>query len=109
MDKLQFLEEALGSLKESGLFNSIRTIDSAQGAWLQIDGRRVLNMCSNNYLGLANHPRLVAAAKEAIDHYGVGPAAVRSIAGTQTIHEELDAEVAKFKKVEAALTLQGGF
>lgn len=108
-DKMQFIDETLASLKEGGLFNHIRTIDSPQGAWLQIEGQRVLNMCSNNYLGLANHPRLVQAAKDAIDRYGVGPAAVRSIAGTQTIHDELDAEVAKFKKVEAALTLQGGF
>ena len=108
-DKMKFLDEGIASLKETGLFNHIRAIDSAQGAWLRIDGQRVLNMCSNNYLGLANHPRLVQAAKDAIDQYGVGPAAVRSIAGTQTIHEQLDAEVAKFKKVEAALTLQGGF
>ena len=108
-EKMQFIDETLASLQQNGLYNAIRTIESAQGSWLQIEGKRVLNMCSNNYLGLANHPRLVQAAKEAIDLYGVGPAAVRSIAGTQTIHEELDTEVAAFKKVEAALTLQGGF
>ena len=108
-EKMQFIDEAMAGLKENGLLNNIRTIESAQGAWIQIEGRRVLNMCSNNYLGLANHPRLVQAAKDAIDKYGVGPAAVRSIAGTQSIHDELDREVAKFKSVEAALTLQGGF
>ncbi|MCL2547787.1 MAG: glycine C-acetyltransferase [Symbiobacteriaceae bacterium] len=108
-EKMLFIDEALASLQESGLYNNIRAIESAQGAWLQIEGKKVLNMCSNNYLGLANHPRLVQAAKAAIDKYGVGPAAVRSIAGTQSIHEELDQEVAKFKHAEAALTLQGGF
>jgi len=99
----------MDELKATGLYNSIRTIESAQGAWTQVDGKKVLNLCSNNYLGLANHPRMVQAAKDAIDTYGVGPAAVRSIAGTQTIHVQLDEEVARFKKVEAALTLQGGF
>ena len=106
---MSFIDDALANLHESGLYNNIRVIESAQGAWLQIDGKRVLNMCSNNYLGLANHPRLVKAAKDAIDLYGVGPAAVRSIAGTQSIHEQLDNAVAKFKHAEAALTLQGGF
>lgn len=108
-EKMRFITEEMENLKASGLYNKIRIIESAQGAWIQVDGQKVLNLCSNNYLGLANHPKLVKAAKDAIDNYGVGPAAVRSIAGTQAIHVQLDEAVAEFKKVEAALTLQGGF
>lgn len=105
----RYLLERTEALKASGLYNNIKTIESAQGAWIQINGKRVLNMCANNYLGLANNPRMDKAAKDAIDKFGVGPGAVRSIAGTQSIHIQLDQEVAKFKHVEAALTLQGGF
>ena len=108
-DKLAFLETELNSLKEQGLFNTIRTIGSAQGAWITVDGKRVLNFCSNNYLGLADHPRLKAAARAAVEHYGVGPAAVRSIAGTLDLHVELERRLAAFKGVEAALFVQSGF
>ncbi|HEY4689523.1 MAG TPA: glycine C-acetyltransferase [Anaerolineae bacterium] len=108
-DKLAFLGTELNSLKEQGLFNTIRTIGGAQGAWITVDGKRVLNFCSNNYLGLANHPRLKAAAQTAIEQYGVGPAAVRSIAGTLDVHVELERRLAKFKGVEAALFVQSGF
>ena len=85
-DKLQWVQDEINALKEAGLYNRIRTLGSPQGAWLVVDGKRVLNFCSNNYLGLANHPRLVQAAKQAVDQYGVGPAAVRSIAGTMELH-----------------------
>ena len=74
-----------------------------------VDGKHVLNFCSNNYLGLANHPQLVAAAKEAVDEMGVGPAAVRTIAGTMDLHLELEQRLAAFKGVEAAITFQSGF
>lgn len=104
-----WVTEELKGLKDAGLYNNIRTIGSAQGAWLQVDGRRVLNFCSNNYLGLANHPRLIAAARDAMQHYGVGPAAVRSIAGTMGLHVELDKRMAAFKGVDAAITFQSGF
>jgi glycine C-acetyltransferase len=107
--KLAWIAQELENLRAQGLYNNIRTIDSPQGAWLTVDGRRVLNFCSNNYLGLANHPRLTAAAKAAIDEYGIGPAAVRSIAGTMTLHTELERRLAEFKGVEAALTFQSGF
>jgi glycine C-acetyltransferase len=76
---------------------------------LVVDGRRVLNFCSNNYLGLANHPRLVEKAKEAIDKYGVGPGAVRTIAGTMGLHLELEEKLAAFKGAEAAISFQSGF
>ncbi len=108
-NSLAFIEQAIAELKEQNLYNNIRTIESPQGAWVTIEGRKVLNMCSNNYLGLANHPALREAAKKAIDEYGVGPGAVRSIAGTMSVHEMLDKAVAEFKRVEAALTLQSGF
>jgi glycine C-acetyltransferase len=106
---LDWIQEEIQALKEAGFYNNIRTISSPQGAWLGIDGRRYLNFCSNNYLGLANHPRLVAAAKKAIDQYGVGPGAVRVISGTNDLHIELERRMAKFKGVEAAITLQSGF
>jgi glycine C-acetyltransferase len=109
MSKLSWISEELDGLKQSGLFNRIRTIESPQGAWLQVDGKRVLNFCSNNYLGLANHPAIVKAAKEGIDKMGVGPAAVRSIAGTMSPHIELEKRLAAFKGVEAAITFQSGF
>jgi glycine C-acetyltransferase len=108
-DKLAFIDKELADLKASGLYINIRTIDSPQGAWLTVDGKRALNFCSNNYLGLANHPRLRRAAVEAIEKYGVGPAAVRTIAGTMSLHLELEAKLADFKGVEAAIALQSGF
>ena len=106
---LQWLQDELQNLKDSGLYNRIRTLSSPQGAWLVVDGRRALNFCSNNYLGLANHPRLVAAAQKAVAAYGVGPAAVRSIAGTMDLHVQLEQRLAAFKRVEAAITFQSGF
>jgi len=108
-DKLAFIDEDMASLKEQGLLINIRTIESAQGAWLVVDGKRVLNFCSNNYLGLANDPRMKAAAKKAIDEFGVGPAAVRSIAGTISPHLEFERRIARFKGVEDALYVQSGF
>jgi glycine C-acetyltransferase len=96
-------------LKKSGLLTNIRTLSSPQGAWLVVDDKKVLNFCSNNYLGLANHPLLVESAKAAIDEFGVGPGAVRPIAGTMALHLELDRRLAAFKGVEAAITFQSGF
>jgi glycine C-acetyltransferase len=107
--KIAWINDEIASLKEQGLFTHIRTLGSPQGAWLEVDGKRVLNFSSNNYLGLANHPRLVAAAKKAMDGYGVGPAAVRTIAGTMDLHLELEDRLAAFKGVEAAVTFQSGF
>jgi len=109
MTKTDWISEEIANLRSAGLFTQIRTVSSAQGAWLVVDERRVLNFCSNNYLGLANHPRLVAAAKSAIDRYGVGPAAVRTIAGTMQLHLDLETRLAAFKGVEAAITFQSGF
>jgi glycine C-acetyltransferase len=108
-NKLAWLQEEIQDLKDAGLYNHIRTLSSPQGAWLEVDGKRVLNFCSNNYLGLADHPKIVAAAKQAADEYGVGPGAVRTIAGTMDLHKQLDRRLAEFKGVEAAITFQSGF
>jgi glycine C-acetyltransferase len=104
-----YLSRRLDYLKEEGLYNNIRTLESAQGAWVEINGKEVLNFSSNNYLGLANHKKTVKAAKEALDQNGIGPGAVRSIAGTMTLHEELEKKLADFKKVESTVTFQSGF
>jgi len=109
MAKVDFLAKEIDSLREQGLFNVIRTIDGPQGAWFVVDGKKVLNLCSNNYLGFANNPRLKEQAKKAIDKYGVGPGAVRTIAGTQTIHLELERKLAEFKHAPACIVLQAGF
>jgi glycine C-acetyltransferase len=108
MNKLAFIDEALADLREKGLYNTIRIVESSVGAWVTIEGKRVLNMCSNNYLGFANDPRLCEAAKRAIDQFGVGPGAVRSIAGTMSLHVELEECIARFKGTEAALSVQSG-
>jgi len=107
--KTDWIAQEIDGLKSQGLYNNIRTIGSPQGAWLTVDGKKVLNFCSNNYLGLANHPTLLGAAKKATDEMGIGPAAVRSIAGTMTLHVELEKRLAEFKGVEAAITFQSGF
>ena len=107
--KLVWIEEEINALKENGLFINLRTIDSPPGAWMTVDDKKVLNLCTNNYLGLADDERLKDAAKAAIDRFGAGPTAVRSIAGTLSIHQELERAVAEFKRVEDALYVQGGF
>jgi len=107
--KLDFIPQELASLKEQGLYINVRIVDSPQGAWINVDGRKVLNLCSNNYLGFANHDLLKRRAQKAIETLGVGPAAVRTIAGTLSIHRELESRMARFKGVEAALGFQSGF
>jgi len=109
MSKLDWVTREINSLKEQGLYNNIRTLGSPQGAWLTVDGKNVLNFCSNNYLGLANHPKLVEAAKEATKKFGVGPGAVRTIAGTMDLHVQLEQRLAKFKGAEDVITFQSGF
>ena len=104
-----WIQAEINALQAAGLYNVIRTIDSPMDAWVKIDGRSLLNFCANNYLGLANHPRIRAAAKRAIDTYGVGPGAVRTIAGTMTPHIELEQRLAEFKQAEACITFQSGF
>ena len=108
-DKLAFINEDLADLEAQGLRINFRTMESPAGAWMVVDGKKVLNFCTNNYLGFANDPRLKEAAKKAIDDWGVGPAAVRTIAGSQQLHLDLERRLAKFKGVEAAMYVQSGF
>ncbi len=108
-DALTWIETELAELAAKGLGANIRTIDSPMDGWVTIDGRRVLNFCANNYLGLASHPRVRAAASRAIDDFGVGPGAVRTIAGTTTLHLELERRLAEFKHADACITFQSGF
>ena len=86
-----------------------KVVESAQGAWIIVNGKRVLNLCSNNYLGLAGDPKIGQAAIGAIKKYGVGPGAVRALSGNSILHEELETRLAKFKHTEAALVVQGGY
>ncbi|MDX1415880.1 MAG: glycine C-acetyltransferase [Candidatus Promineifilaceae bacterium] len=107
--KLNWIQDELDNLKEQGLFNTIRTIESPMDAWVTIEGRQLLNFCANNYLGLANDSRIRKAAKDAIEAFGVGPGAVRTIAGTMSLHIALEARLASFKGAEACITFQSGF
>lgn len=107
--KLNWIMEEISKLKEGGRLTNVRIIESAMGAKIKVDGRWVLNFCSNNYLGLANHPKLIKAAKSSMDKFGIGPTAVRTIAGTTILHKKLEKELTKFKKTEDVITFQSGF
>lgn len=106
---MDWIKKEVQNLKGQNLFNNILTLESSIGPTVKINGKTLLNFCSNNYLGLADHPKLREAAISAINKYGVGPAAVRTIAGTTVLHKELEEKLAKFKKAEAVITLQSGF
>src|SRR4051812_23331562 len=90
------LQKELQEIKDAGLFKQERIIESEQGPEITVNGRTVLNFCANNYLGLSSHPKVVAAAKAAVDHRGYGMSSVRFICGTQDIHKELEEKIAKF-------------
>jgi glycine C-acetyltransferase len=104
-----FVQTQLESLRNQGLYRSLRRVEGDQGPTLLIDGREVIDFCSNNYLGLANHPALREAAKAAIDRYGCGSGASRLISGNMTLHEELESKIAQLKGTEAALVFNSGF
>ncbi|MFW8053559.1 glycine C-acetyltransferase [Vagococcus fluvialis] len=104
-----FLDEGLNDLKEKGLYSTIDTLDGANGPEIMIDGKKKINLASNNYLGFATHPELIQAANDATEEYGVGAGAVRTINGTLAIHRELEERIAKFKGTEAAIAFQSGF
>ncbi|HVB64602.1 MAG TPA: glycine C-acetyltransferase [Nitrolancea sp.] len=104
-----FLNADIDQLKEQGLYRPLRIIGSANRPVFTVDGKEVINLSSNNYLGLTTHPKLIAAAVQATEWYGVGSGAVRTIAGTMTLHEELERRLAGFKHTEASLTFQSGF
>jgi len=108
-DPLQFLEDEVAALKERHLYRPLRIMSSAQGPIVSIDERRLISLSSNDYLGLTHHPRVCDAAVAAVREFGAGSGAVRTIAGTMSMHEALEAELAAFKEVPAVLTFQSGF
>src|SRR2546428_5887321 len=110
MDKLQqYLNNELDALRAKGVFNRPRVLETEQKATVIIDGHEVITLSSNNYLGLTVHPRLREAAIKAIEKYGVGSGSVRTIAGTMSLHVELEEKLARFKHTEASLTFQSGY
>jgi glycine C-acetyltransferase len=106
---MAFLEAEIEELRAKGLYRRLRVVESEQKSRCVIDGREVITLSSNNYLGLNTHPKLKAAARDAVERFGAGSGAVRTIAGTMSLHEELEARLADFKHVEAVLTFQSGF
>ncbi len=109
MKGFEYLQEELDSMKESGTFRSLVPLESEQGSRVVINGKEVIQLSSNNYLGLTSHPRLRKAALDAVEKYGAGTGSVRTIAGTFTMHEELEKKLADFKHTEASLVFQSGF
>src|SRR6266571_3762586 len=107
--KTQCLVDELEQLRQQGLFRPLRVLGSAQDTEVVVDGKHVLNLSSNNYLGLTTHPRLKEAMIQATQQWGAGSGAVRTIAGTMTVHEDLERRLAEFKHTEASLVFQSGF
>jgi glycine C-acetyltransferase len=108
-DPLAYLDDEVAALKERHLYRALRVMSSAQGPIVSVDEKRVISLSSNDYLGLTHHPRLRDAALAAVRDFGVGSGAVRTIAGTMSMHEALEAELAEFKGTPAVLTFQSGF
>ncbi|HLX43136.1 MAG TPA: glycine C-acetyltransferase [Bryobacteraceae bacterium] len=106
---LAYLSEQLENWRKAGTYQRLRELESACEPIARFDGKEVINLASNNYLGLANHPKLVEAEIEAARHYGAGSGAVRTISGTMSLHNELERRIAKFKNVEACVVFQSGF
>jgi glycine C-acetyltransferase len=104
-----YLEGEIAGLKAKGIFRQPRVLETAAGPRVRMDGRDIIQLSSNNYLGLTRHPRVVAAARHAVEEFGAGPGAVRTIAGTMSLHLELETRLARFKSTEAALVFQSGY
>jgi glycine C-acetyltransferase len=107
--QLEYLSTELQKLREQGLYQKLRVLQGEQLPLARFDGREVINLSSNNYLGLTTHPKLKKSALEAIENFGVGSGAVRTIAGTMTLHMQLEEKIAQFKNVDAAVVFQSGF
>src|SRR6516225_9084779 len=107
--QLAYLSDQLNELKSKGTYFKLRVLEDEQAPEGTIDGKKVINLASNNYLGLTTHPKLREAALQATKKYGVGSGAVRTIAGTMKIHMELEEKIARFKNVEACVVFQSGF
>src|SRR5256886_10269880 len=106
---LSYLTDQLNDLKAKGTHFRLRVLEDEQASICTFDGKKVINLASNNYLGLATHPKLREAALEATRKYGVGSGAVRTISGTMSIHMQLEERIARFKNVEASVVFQSGF
>lgn len=106
---LEHLDQQLQELKTTGLYKAERVMTSPQQPWITAQGKRVLNLCANNYLGLANHPELIARAKEALDQYGFGLSSVRFICGTQSVHKELEQRLSRFLGTEDTILYSSCF
>ncbi len=106
---LKYLSDQLESWRTAGTFQRLRVLESASAARSRFDGQDVINLASNNYLGLTTHPKLIEAAIAAVGKYGVGSGAVRTISGTMTLHMQLEERIARFKNVEACVVFQSGF
>ena len=104
-----YLGAEIEALKSKGIFRMPRVLETAAGPRVRLDGRAVIQLSSNNYLGLTTHPKVVAAARRAVEEFGAGPGAVRTIAGTLSLHRELEARLARFKGTEEALVFQSGY
>jgi glycine C-acetyltransferase len=107
--QLQYLSEELNKLREQKLYQKLRILETEQLPVANFDGKEVINLSSNNYLGLTTHPKLKEAAVRAVEEFGVGSGAVRTIAGTMSLHRELEEKIARFKQVEASVVFQSGF
>ena len=107
--QLSYLADQMNELKQKGTHFKLRVLEDAQAPESTFDGKRVINLASNNYLGLTTHPRLREAALEALNKYGVGSGAVRTVSGTMSIHMALEEKIARFKNVEACVVFQSGF
>src|SRR5580658_7705107 len=107
--QLDYLHAALEDLKAKHLYTRLRVLDGEQKPVCMVDGKEVINLASNNYLGLTTHPKMRRAAIDAVRKYGVGTGAVRSISGTMKIHMELEEQIARFKQTEACVVFQSGF
>src|ERR1700733_5731595 len=109
MNPLFYLTDQLNELKAKGTHFKLRVLDDEQAPVCTFDGKKVINLASNNYLGLTTHPKLREAALDATRRYGVGSGAVRTISGTMTLHMQLEERIARFKQVEACVGFQSGF
>lgn len=107
--EFEFLKAELNSMKENHTWQDIKQLESMQGPSVTVNHQKVIQLSSNNYLGFTSHPRLINAAQEAVQQFGAGTGSVRTIAGTFTMHQELEKKLAAFKKTEAALVFQSGF
>lgn len=98
---MKYISDELSKIKESGLYRELKAVENAQDTRIDIEGKTYLSFCSNNYLGLANHPSVIEAVKKAVDEYGWGACASRLVSGNMTLHEALEKEISRFKRKDA--------